>query len=180
MRTDLILGISGSLSEGSSNSAVISALADQVSGRVNFVSFIGLELLQPFNPQVKSIPPEVANFRALLSSASAVVISTPEYAYGMPGILKNALDWVVFSGELYQKPVAAVSVSTMETGGERALLSLLSTLSALGTKTPKYLTLSIGNSRSKISETGKILDGNTVLLLQLLTDQLLELLEVKI
>lgn len=180
MRTDLILGISGSLNEGSSNSAVISALTDQVMDKVTFVSFIGLKLLPPFNPQVKSVPPEVINFRQLLKSASAVVISTPEYAYGMPGVLKNALDWVVFSGELYQKPVAAISVSTLDTGGERALLSLQSTLSALGTNTPDFLTLSIGNSRSKISEKGKILDENTLQQLQLLTNQLLELIQVKI
>ncbi|MDZ8079584.1 MAG: NAD(P)H-dependent oxidoreductase [Nostoc sp. DcaGUA01] len=49
-----------------------------------------------------------------------MLIGTPEYAYGMPGVLKNALDWLVLSGELVNKPVATISASPSEFGGSKA------------------------------------------------------------
>jgi NAD(P)H-dependent FMN reductase len=157
-----ILGISGSLSNGSSTAAVLNALASMTKYRASFVAYDGLEKIPPFHPQAITVPTEVARFRAYLSSSAAIIIATPEYAYGMPGVLKNALDWVVSSGELYQKPVVVVSVSTLQTGGARALLSLTATLSALGTSTPEALTLSIGSSRDKITKEGLVVDAETV------------------
>jgi len=73
----------------------------------------GIGNLPHFNPELdkepahkEPVPPAVSDFRSQLNSSAGVVISTPEYANGIPGALKNALDWLVASGELYEKPIA--------------------------------------------------------------------------
>ena len=73
----------------------------------------GIEELPHFNPDRDTEPPHpaVAAWRTALASADAVVIATPEYAHGYPGALKDALDWVVGSGELVDTPVLLVTAS---------------------------------------------------------------------
>ena len=74
----------------------------------------------------------VAELRAELAGADAVLVATPEYAHGMPGSLKNALDWIVGSGELYGKPVAILSAAPGPERGANAREMLERTLSAQG------------------------------------------------
>ena len=74
--------------------------------------------------------------RAALTAADAVVISTPEYAFGVPGVLKNALDWTVASGDFAGKPTAAISSSPSDLGGDKAYASLLLTLGAMQARLP--------------------------------------------
>jgi NAD(P)H-dependent FMN reductase len=85
------------------------------SPNLEFELFSKLSELPHFNPDldVEPGPPPVQNFRSELRRAQAVVISTPEYAHGLPGTLKNALDWVVRSGELREKPIALVNPPTL-------------------------------------------------------------------
>ncbi len=59
-------------------------------------------------------------WRAAVTRADALVIATPEYAGGMPGVLKNALDWLVGTGELYDKPVALLSAAPSPERGANA------------------------------------------------------------
>ena len=98
--------------------------------------------------------------RKLIAEADGVVISTPEYAFGVPGVLKNALDWLVSSGELNEKPVFSISASPLNTGGEKALASLLLTLTALGTI--EVGRLSIPNIKNKIDANKEIADEDTM------------------
>src|SRR4029453_6006873 len=74
-----------------------------------FIFYEQLGLLPHFNPDLDgegaTPPPAVADLRRLLAEADGVVISPPEYAPGVPGSLKNALDWIVSSGELTDKPL---------------------------------------------------------------------------
>jgi len=90
----------------------------------------GLASLPQFNPdddeEGATPPPAVAALRAQLASADGILISTPEYAHGLPGSLKNALDWLVSDGALVDKPVALLNAST--TGGQYAQASLVETL----------------------------------------------------
>jgi len=65
-----------------------------------------------------------------MAAADAVAISTPEYAHGVPGVLKNALDWLVGSGELYQKPVVLLHVSTRGGYARASLREILITMGA--------------------------------------------------
>jgi NAD(P)H-dependent FMN reductase len=83
-----------------------------------------------------SIPIWTRKIRRLPSGTSVpncgdgVLISSPEYAHGVPGALKNALDWLVRSGELYQKPVALVNASLRSTHAQASLTETLTTMTA--------------------------------------------------
>ena len=122
--------ISGSLRGQSSNAALLRAIARVVPDDVTVLAYENLAALPPFNPDLDeegSAPPApVAGLRRLLTGADAVVISSPEYAHGVPGVLKNMLDWLVSTGELVAKPVALLNASPA--GGNYAQASLLETL----------------------------------------------------
>jgi chromate reductase len=106
-----VVAISGSLRRSSSNTALVSAAARLAPESVDVSIYAELAELPPFNPDLDSdpAPAAVARFRAQLQTCDAVLISSPEYAHGVPGVLKNALDWVVGSGELVDKPIALIN-----------------------------------------------------------------------
>jgi len=122
-----IIAICGSLRARSSNLALLRAAA-KIAAEVQI--YDGLATLPHFNPdddeEGATPPPEVASLRALLASADGILISTPEYAHGLPGSLKNMLDWLVSDGALVDKPVAVLSASPV--GGQFAQASLVETL----------------------------------------------------
>jgi chromate reductase len=130
-----IVGISGSVRAGSSNAALLRAAAALAPAGMDVILYLDVGRLPHFNPDLDGIgdvaPPAVAELRALLAAADGVLISSPEYAHGIPGSLKNALDWIVSSGELADKPVVLVNASP--SGGEfaqPALMEVLRTMSA--------------------------------------------------
>jgi chromate reductase, NAD(P)H dehydrogenase (quinone) len=127
-----VLAISGSLRRTSSNSALIGAVAQLAPVGVEVSIYSELAELPPFNPDLDTQPaPGVINrFRAALQECDAVLISSPEYAHGVPGVLKNALDWVVSSGEFIDKPVAVVNASARATHAWASLQETLTTMSA--------------------------------------------------
>ena len=88
--------------------------------------------LPPFNPDLDGdrAPATVTRFRAQLQASDAVPISSPEYARGVPGVLKNALDWVVGSGELVDKPIAVINASGRATHAWMSLRDTLTVMSA--------------------------------------------------
>src|SRR4051812_119731 len=121
-----ILAISGSLRTRSSSNAILDAAGRLAPASVRLVIYEGLHLLPHFNgSEVAPIP--VQELRDLLQAADGILLFTPEYAFGVPGSLKNAIDWVVPSGELNGKPVGLVTAAT---GGEKAHASMLLTLEA--------------------------------------------------
>ena len=125
-----IVAISGSLRSGSSNAALLRAAARVAPAGVNVELYEGLGQLPHFNPDDDaegSVPSAtVGALRRLLIEADGVLISSPEYAHGVPGALKNMLDWLVSTGELAGKPVALLNASP--SGGSYAQESLLETL----------------------------------------------------
>jgi NAD(P)H-dependent FMN reductase len=137
MRSRLLL-VSGSLRQGSTNTAALLTLADLAvaAGRADADVFDGLAALPHFNPDDdhEPLPPPVAALRARLAAADAVVFSTPEYAGTMPGSFKNVLDWTVGGVELGGKPVGWVNCSTGGPNGgkgaEHALRTVLGYVSA--------------------------------------------------
>ncbi len=112
-----LLAISGSLRSQSANTALVHAMARLLSADATCAIYGGLPVLPAFNPDLDVEPalPAVEALRSQLREADAVWISSPEYAHGIPGALKNALDWVVSSGELVNKPVAIVNASPLST-----------------------------------------------------------------
>jgi NAD(P)H-dependent FMN reductase len=127
-----LLAISGSLRRSSSNTALVLAAA-RLAPEVVGVSIYGeLAELPPFNPDLDDdgAPDTVTRFRDQLKACEAVLISSPEYAHGVPGVLKNALDWVVGSGELVDKPVAVLNASGRATHAWTSLRNTLTVMSA--------------------------------------------------
>jgi chromate reductase len=127
-----VLAISGSLRNTSSNGALVKAAAQLAPPGVEVAIYEELDQLPPFNPDLDTDTPPVpvAAFRSALKAADAVVLSSPEYAHGVPGVLKNALDWVVGSGEFIDKPVALLNASSRATRAWSSLVETLSVMSA--------------------------------------------------
>ena len=130
--TPRVLAISGSLRTASSNSALVQALTTLAAEMAYVSVYRGLGELPPFNPDDDGDKPPlpVQEFRAALQTCDAVVISSPEYAHGVPGVLKNALDWIVGSGELIDKPVALINGSLHATHAHASLKETLTVMSA--------------------------------------------------
>jgi NAD(P)H-dependent FMN reductase/catechol 2,3-dioxygenase-like lactoylglutathione lyase family enzyme len=126
-----VLAISGSLREKSSNHALVEAAAQIAPPTVAVSIYRELSRIPPFNPDCDAeSPAPVRRFRDALASCDAVLISSPEYAHGVSGVLKNALDWIVGTGELIDKPVALLNASARATHAHAALRETLITMSA--------------------------------------------------
>jgi chromate reductase len=156
-----ILAISGSLRQGSSNHAILQYLGSISPADVDYTIYNGLAKIPAFDPGLDTdTPPQsVAALRELLAEADGIIICTPEYAFGVPGSLKNMLDWLVSSSTLVDKPVALITASL---GGEYAHASLLLTLGALSANIVDGATLLIQFIRSKMDVDGNVKDEETV------------------
>ena len=128
-----LLAISGSLRAGSSNTEVLRALTVLAPPQVVVRQFEGLATLPAFNPDLDAegmaAPASVQELRAQVQAADAVVICSPEYAHGVPGSLKNALDWLVSVPEVVFKPVALVNASPRAFHAQASLAETLRTMS---------------------------------------------------
>jgi chromate reductase, NAD(P)H dehydrogenase (quinone) len=116
----VIVAISGSLRRESVNSAALRAVAGWAKQRGIDVSIAAHPGRLPlFDPDREpDLPPAVAEFRQVLERADAVLLAVPEYAFGIPGAFKNALDWTVGSGSLDGKRVVVLSVAHPSRGTE--------------------------------------------------------------
>jgi NAD(P)H-dependent FMN reductase len=154
-----IIAISGSLRPNSSNTSLLRALGNFVPDSIQYTLYQGLDKLPFFSPELAdNAPASVSELRALIKNADGVIICTPEYAFGMPGVLKNALDWIVSSGELVDKPVVTVSASPSPMGGEKAHASLRLTLSALSANLIEGGSLTVPAIRVKMDAEGIVTD----------------------
>ncbi|MDG3005362.1 NADPH-dependent FMN reductase [Paludisphaera mucosa] len=126
-----ILAISGSLRARSSNTAALQAAARLAPRGVEVALFEGLAGLPHFNPDVDEAgpPPTVIEWRRRVEASDGLLISSPEYARGVAGALKNALDWLVSDPEFYEKPVAVINASQRSTHADAGLRLTLTTMS---------------------------------------------------
>ncbi len=127
-----ILAVSGSLRTSSSNTALLQAAAALAPRGIEVVLYAGLGNLPHFNPDLdgEMAPPGVSDWRTRLRNSDGVVFSVPEYAHGVPGALKNGLDWVVGSGEFVDKPVTLFNASARGTYAQASLTETLTVMSA--------------------------------------------------
>jgi len=126
-----ILAISGSLRAASLNSALLRAVAGLAPSDIYIELFTELGNLPLFNPdlEITDLPP-VADFHARLVKADGVIIASPEYAHGVTGVMKNALDWMVGSEAFVNKPVALLNASSRATIAQASLKETLTVMSA--------------------------------------------------
>ncbi|BAU28539.1 NAD(P)H-dependent FMN reductase [Aneurinibacillus soli] len=159
-----ILAISGSLRSNSSNTALVRAIANLSPKNIDFTIYNGLGDLPHFNPDIDiddHEPPAVKDLRTQLKEADGVLICTPEYGNGVPGVLKNALDWIVSSGEFMNKPTAVISASPSPMGGDKAHASLLLTLKMIDATIVEGGTMMIPHIGLKLNKEGIITDLDT-------------------
>ncbi len=131
-----ILAISGSLRANSSNTAVLRAAALLAPSGVEVVLYSGLAGLPHFNPDLdvaeapELLSEPVRELRREVGACHAMMISSPEYAHGVAGSLKNLLDWLVGGAEFYGKPVALINTAPRATHADAQLREILSTMAA--------------------------------------------------
>lgn len=155
-----IIAIPGSMSQRSVNLSLIRSIIPIFSDRLDIKLVEGLADIPHFNPDLDNEnPPEnVKNFRRQLKQADGILICTPEYAMGVPGTLKNAIDWTVSSMEISHKPVALITAST---AGQKGHQSLINTLKIIEADMPDDSQLLISHVKAKVKD-DKIIDPETL------------------
>ena len=137
----------------------------------DYTIYEDLAQIPPFDPGLDNeYPPQaVVDFRHKINNADVVIICTPEYAFGVPGQLKNALDWTVSSSTLVDKQVVLITASSV---GDSAHASLLKTLGALNTNV--IADLLVPFIRAKIDSDGNIIDEDLKAGLSVILDTVLK------
>ena len=134
----IVLGISGSLREGSHNTRLLRAAADLLPPGAELRLVGGLGDVPPFNEDEERTPPaSVVALKEAIAAADAVLISTPEYNHSIPGVLKNALDWVsrpAAENPMRGKPALVIGASTGMFGAVWAQAETRKVLGALGAR----------------------------------------------
>jgi len=171
-----LLGISGSLRKASTNTAILKSLAEAVADKAELELF-PLHDLPLYDQDIDVEPPSpaVAAFRNAIAAADGVVISSPEYNYGMSGVLKNALDWAsrpYGKARLTGKPVLTITASAASTGGVRAQTQLNETLTAIAALVVLRPQSVIGSVFQKMTD-GKFTDETSLKFLSAAVDDLL-------
>ena len=156
-----VLAILGSTRKNSINHSLIKAIADLSVESLNVTVYNRIANLPQFNPDIDgdSVISEVADFRQKLQDAEGILICTPEYAHGVPGTLKNAIDWTISSGEFPHKPTMLITASTDGSYGHKALLE---TLKAIEAKNIDNLQMVIPFAKTKISIDNTIIHKKTL------------------
>jgi chromate reductase, NAD(P)H dehydrogenase (quinone) len=149
-----IVAVCGSVQQTSSNRALLEELARLAEPPASVLVTDPVDTLPHFNPDLTEPPPSVERFRSTLGAADAAVIATPEYAHNLPGVLKNALDWIVGSGELYATPVAVLCATPRHGGGAMARASLEQTLLAVGAVVVDSRSVLIHQANDRADELG--------------------------
>jgi chromate reductase len=157
-----VLGVSGSLRAGSYNTTLLRAARELLPPEADFELWQGLKAVPPYDEDddVEPAPPAVASLRAAIAAADAVLFATPEYNASVPGVLKNALDWVsrpLRSNPLRSKPVAVVGASTGAFGAVWSQAELRKVLAAIGARVLEG-EVAVGHAPTKFDEHGRLSD----------------------
>jgi NAD(P)H-dependent FMN reductase len=125
------LAISGSLRQASYNTAAINALKLLAPSHIHVNIFSRLSELPLFNPDREDeVIPVLEELRSLLANADGLIISSPEYAHGISGVLKNTLDWLVSGSEFVHKPIMLINTSPRAFHAIESLREIVTTMSA--------------------------------------------------
>jgi len=156
-----ILAISGSLRRDSHNSALLRAAVQLLPPGVEMTIYDRLEDIPPFNEdRLGALPAPVQHFRDAVEAADGVLISTPEYNSSIPGVLKNALDWLsrpLVESPLRNKPAAVIGASTGMFGAVWSQAETRKVLGAIGARVLD-LELPVPTAHEQFTEVGRLSD----------------------
>lgn len=151
-----VLAISGSLRKASINSALLRAVSRLAPARMEFVIYNGIGDLPLFNPDLEvSVPSQVLILHRAIAAADALIIASPEYAHGVTGVIKNALDWLVSFEPFVGLHIAVLNASPRAHHADSALKEILKTMSSVIVESAS---VSIALLGSKLDENGMIDD----------------------
>jgi chromate reductase len=173
-----ILGLSGSLRRQSHNTRLLTGARRLLPPGVELVVFDQLAEIPPYNEDdEQQAPLAVAALRAAIAGADALLVATPEYNASIPGVLKNALDWVsrpISNTPLRGKPAAVVGASTSLFGAVWAQAETRKVLSTIGARVVDR-ELPIAQADEALGPDGLPLEADAVEALSATLDELLEL-----
>ena len=172
-----ILGIAGSLRKQSYNRAALRAAQQLCPGEARIDTF-ELDGIPAFNQdEEQNAPQKVADLKVRIRAADAILIATPEYNYGLPGVLKNAIDWAsrpygdnAWSG----KPVAIMSAALSMGGGVRAQYQLRQAFVFLNMDAVVQPEVAIGNAPQRYDAQGNLTDETSKKLIAQLVKNLVD------
>ena len=160
-----VLGFAGSLRQASYNRALLRTAKELAPPELDIQIFDLLPIpIFSEDVEVKGDPESVQDFKKAIGEADGLLIATPEYNYGIPGVLKNAIDWVSRpprKSTIYGKPAAIMGASQGSGGTIRSQLALRQTflfVEVYAMLTPEIL---IGNCRDKFDDKGNLTDERT-------------------
>jgi NAD(P)H-dependent FMN reductase len=158
----VILGISGSLRRGSFNTALLNAAKEILPGTIRVGDIHGIPLYDG-DLESAGMPEAVRKLQAQLADASGLLLASPEYNSSMPGVLKNAIDWLSRpSGELRHvfrdKPVAVIGATPGAWGSLLAQTSWLTVFRSLGARHWAGGRLLVPSAHHAFDEHGKLID----------------------
>jgi chromate reductase len=160
-----IVGVAGSLRRGSYNQALLRA-AQQLAPVAVQIRIHGLSEIPLFSEDVEraGIPSGVAHLREAVEEADGFLVATPEYNHGVPGVMKNAFDWLSRpSGKsvLNEKPAAIVGASLGITGTARAQSQLRQSFVFTNTPVLRQPEVLVGRAHEKFDSDGRLTDDTT-------------------
>jgi chromate reductase len=174
-----VLGIVGSLRKASFNNALMHAAAELVPAGMEIEIYPGLGDIPMFNEDVEALgdPEPVRTFKAAIQSADALLFATPEYNFGLPGVLKNAVDWAsrpprkcVLNG----KPAAIIGATPGGLGTSRAQMQLRQSFVFTQTNALLQPEVLVAKAHEKFDAQGRLIDEGTRKNLQKLLQALSE------
>jgi chromate reductase len=160
-----VLGISGSLRRDSHNAALLRHAGELFEAEgAEFEIYDGLREIPPYDEDddVENGPEAVARIRAAVAEADALFFATPEYNSSIPGVLKNAIDWLsrpLATNPLRNKPVAVIGASTGMFGAVWAQAELRKVLAATGARVVEG-EVAIGHAQTRFTDDGRLNDPN--------------------
>lgn len=158
-----ILGIAGSLREGSYNRALLRAAREAAPDGLRVRIYDGLADVPPYDQDedVAMAPAAVADLRDSIARADALLVATPEYNHSVPGVLKNAVDWAsrpYGESSLQAKPAAVIGASTSRFGAQWAQEDLRKVLEASGADVLDA-DLPVSRAPERFDDAGRLTDG---------------------
>jgi chromate reductase len=160
-----LLGLSGSLRQGSYSTCVLETVRERCAERADLCLF-DLAPIPAYNHDFEgeNRPPPVKALNAAIAASAGLVIVSPEFNHGLPGILKNALDWVsrpAFGSVVKDKPVAIMTCAPGALGGVRAQSQLRETLASMLARIVVCPEVIIAHVAHRIRD-GRLVDATTL------------------
>jgi len=174
-----VLGIAGSLRAGSYNRALLRAAVELAPDGITIEIFDGLGAIPPYNADVEAQgdPQPVTALKRAIAAADALLIATPEYNYGVPGVLKNAIDWASRrpgKSVLNGKPAALMGATPGATGTARAQLALRQSFVFTDTRACLRPEVLVARAHEKFDADGRLIDASTRQTVRQLLEALLD------